>query len=190
MSLDERARRTNAINPNVFISIHHNALKGTWGDWTGTEVYSHNLGSDKDKELANIIAPILASKCGLFNRGAKLMQLGVLNCNPHIPAVLCEGGFMDSSKDKPVICSELGQRNYAQAVVEGLVKFLGLKQIEPIQEKIVYVEKEVIKYVPELLETIKYVDKIVEVEVIKEHSTSDCIKSLLTKLINLFKKRA
>lgn len=152
-SLEDRVAYTNKIKPNAFISIHHNALSGNWGSHTGTEVYMHTYGSAKDKELANIIAPLLAKKTELKNRGVKKALFGVLNCNPSIPAVLCEGGFMDSTKDKPIITSEKGQRAYAMAVVEGLEKFLKLKKEEPVKviEKIVYkdrvVEKEVVKEV-------------------------------------------
>lgn len=152
-TLASRVKKINDINPSVAISIHHNAFTGKWGTHGGTEVYHHTLGSVKDKELATIIAPLLAKKCGLRNRGVKKAQFTILNCNPSIPAVLCEGGFMDSTIDKPVICSQKGQRAYAMAVVESLVKFLKLKKEEPIQviEKIVYkdrvVEKEIVKEV-------------------------------------------
>ena len=135
------------------ISIHHNAFNGKWGTHGGTEVYHHTYGSVKDKELAKIIAPLLAKKCGLKNRGVKKAQFTILNCTPTIPAVLVEGGFMDSTIDKPIITREKGQRAYAEAVVEGLVKFLKLKKETPITviEKIIYkdrvVEKEIIKEV-------------------------------------------
>ena len=91
---------------------------------TGTEVYWHTKGTAEDKKLANIVAPKLASKTGLRNRGVKTASFAVLTCNA--TAILCEGGFMDTANDYAVIISDKGQQAYADAVVEGLVEYLGL----------------------------------------------------------------
>ena len=128
ISLSRRVERINSINPDIFISIHHNAYNGKWGTHGGIEVYSHTQGTATDKKLANIIAPLLAKETGLKNRGPKTMQLAILGCKTSIPAVLCEGGFMDSTVDNPIITSEKGQRAYAKAVVNGIVEFLKLNK--------------------------------------------------------------
>lgn len=91
---------------------------------TGTEVYWHTKGTAEDKKLANIVAPKLASKTGLRNRGVKQAQFAVLGCKA--TAILCEGGFMDTASDYKVIISDKGQQAYADAVVEALVEYLGL----------------------------------------------------------------
>lgn len=133
--LNVRVRRINAHNPAAMISIHHNACSGKWGNFSGTEVYSHTSGSAADNRLANIIAPKLAQKTGLKNRGAKKMSLAVLTCNAHIPAVLCEGGFMDGNHDSNYIRTEKGQVAYAEAVVESLAEFLNLERNEIVIEQ-------------------------------------------------------
>lgn len=122
ISLDERVRRCNSYNPHLFVSIHHNA-----GGGTGTEVYWHTKGTAEDKKVASILAPKLASKCGMRNRGVKQKVLGVLNCKS--TAILVEGGFMDTKSDYEYICSEGGQRAYAEAVTEAIVEYLGLKKV-------------------------------------------------------------
>lgn len=96
---------------------------------TGTEVFWHTRGTAEDRKLANIIAPKLASKCGVRNRGVKTAEFTVLTCRA--TAILCEGGFMDNANDYKLIISDRGQQAYADAIVEGLVEYLGLtkKQI-------------------------------------------------------------
>lgn len=142
VSLDERVRRINNYNPSVMVSIHHNAFMGNWGNHTGTEVYYHTYGSEEDKRLANIIAPKLAAKTNMKNRGVKDNLLYVLSCKTSVPAVLCEGGFMDSNLDSFYIRTEEGKKAYAEAVVESLEEFLSLEKKESIIES----PKEEIKF--------------------------------------------
>lgn len=119
ISLNARVSKSNSLKADIHISIHQNA-----GGGTGTEVYWHTKGTAEDKKLANIVAPKLASKTGLRNRGVKTASFAVLTCNA--TAILCEGGFMDTANDYAVIISDKGQQAYADAVVEGLVEYLGL----------------------------------------------------------------
>ena len=144
--LADRVKKTNKINPDAFVSIHHNGLKGKWGNHTGIEVYSHTNGSAEDKKVAKLLAPKIAKETGLRNRGAKVKALEVLTCNTNIPAVLCEGGFMDSTIDNPVITSEKGQRAYAKAVADGVIEYLELeKKEEPKKLEIATIDKMDIK---------------------------------------------
>lgn len=125
--LKERVNRCNSINPDLFISIHHNAAgTTTWNKATGVEVYYHTYGTTEDKKLCNIIAPKLSKATGLRNRGVKHAKFTVLTCKS--TAVLVEGGFMDSKLDYDVITSEKNQKNYAVAVAESIVEFLKLKK--------------------------------------------------------------
>lgn len=130
VTLAQRVSKTNKIKPDAFVSIHHNAYNGKWNNVTGTEVYHHTNGSNEDKALAKLLAPKIATETGLKNRGVKKAQFAVLTCNANIPAVLCEGGFMDSKKDNPVITSEKGQRSYAKAVADGIIEYLKLEKQE------------------------------------------------------------
>lgn len=117
---------------DVAASIHHNAYTGTWNDATGVEVYVDRNATDKDLELANIIYNKLVSYTGLKGRGVKRANFTVIYQN-QIPAVLIEGGFMDSNNDYKVITSDQGQDAYARAVAEGLIEFCKLekKQVTP-----------------------------------------------------------
>lgn len=111
----------------VLVSIHHNAFKGIWGTHTGVGVYIDKNPTAEDKALAELICNRLAKCTGLRNRGVKNEAFTVINTNK-ITAVLCEGGFMDSSIDYKVITSASGQQAYAKAVAEGLIELYGLKK--------------------------------------------------------------
>ena len=123
------ARRTMYVNQNVdvFVSNHHNAFENKWGKHTGIEVYVDKNATAEDLRLAQLIHDKLAAYTGLKGRGVKRANFTVINQNK-IPAVLVEGGFMDSKIDYPVITSEKGQDAYARAVAEGIIEFLGLEK--------------------------------------------------------------
>ena len=126
VALATRVSRCNSFAPDFFVSIHQNANSGTWNSATGTEVYHHTSGTGEDKKVAALVAPILASKVGLTNRGVKHAAFAVLTCKA--TAILCEGGFMDSTKDYPIITSAAGQRKYAAALTEAIVSYLKLEK--------------------------------------------------------------
>ena len=114
----------------VFVSIHHNAYTSQWNNATGVEVWTDINYTEADMRLAKAIYKNLPKYTGLNGRGIKKENWWVINQNK-IPAVLVEGGFMDSRIDYPVITSDKGQDGYARAVAEGLIEFLGLKKKTP-----------------------------------------------------------
>lgn len=126
-SLAARLNKYRNAGVAAFVSIHHNAYKGIWGNATGVEVYTDRNATSKDTQLAKLIYNKLVKYTGLKGRGVKKENFAVINQNS-IPAVLIEGGFMDNKKDYKIITSDEGQANYAKAVAEGLVEFLGLKK--------------------------------------------------------------
>jgi len=126
-SLATRVKKYIDAGVDVFVSIHHNALSGKWNNATGVEVFVDRNNTAKDMELANAIYKNMPNYIGLKGRGIKKENWYVINQNK-IPAVLCEGGFMDSNIDYPVITSEKGQDGYARAIAQGLIEYLGLKK--------------------------------------------------------------
>ena len=120
-------RYSKYINAGVslLVSIHHNALNSTWSSATGVEIYTDKKPTKEDRRLAELIYKKLVSYTGLKGRGVKKENWFVINQNK-IPAVLCEGGFMDGTNDYKIITSKAGQEAYAKAVAEGIVEFLGL----------------------------------------------------------------
>jgi len=126
-SLSSRVAKYKAAGVSAFVSIHHNAFTGKWNTATGVEVYTDKNPTAKDTQLATMIYNRLVANTGLRGRGIKKAAYTVINQNT-IPAVLCEGGFMDGSNDYKVITSDAGQTAYAKAVAEGLIEFCGLKK--------------------------------------------------------------
>jgi hypothetical protein len=126
-SLSSRLKKYLDTGVNAFVSLHHNAFTGDWNVATGVEVYVDNKATDEDLLLASLIYKKLVEYTGLKGRGIKRADFTVINQNK-IPAVLVEGGFMDSSVDYKVITSEGGQNAYARAVAEALVEFLKLEK--------------------------------------------------------------
>ena len=126
-SLSSRLNRYLNEGVDVFVSIHHNANTGTWNNATGVEIFTDNNPTTADLKLADCIYGRLPKYTGLRSRGVKRLNFYVINQN-RIPAVLVEGGFMDSRIDYPVITSDAGQTGYAKAVAEGLIEFLKLKK--------------------------------------------------------------
>ena len=124
------SRRTMYVNAKVdaFVSIHHNANTGDWNNATGVEIYTDKGPTAKDVALAKAIYKNLPGYTGLKGRGIKEADFTVIN-QDSIPAVLVEGGFMDSKKDYKVITSNEGQDAYARAVADGLIEFLGLTKV-------------------------------------------------------------
>ena len=122
-------RRSTYVDDRVdaFVSIHFNAYNGKWNKATGVEIFVDKKHTSKDMDLAKAIYKNLPGYMGLKGRGIKKENWTVINQNK-VPAVLVEGGFMDSTIDHPVITSEKGQEAYARAVAEGLIEFLGLKK--------------------------------------------------------------
>lgn len=131
-SLAARVNEYIKAKVDAFVSIHHNAYTNKWNTATGVEVYTDRKPISGDTKLAKIVYDNLVKYTGLKGRGVKKANFQVINQNK-IPAILVEGGFMDSTIDYKVITSEEGQNNYARAVAEGLIEFLGLqKKVVPV----------------------------------------------------------
>lgn len=126
-SLSKRYQTYLKAGVSLMVSIHHNALKSTWSSATGVEVFTNKNPTKEDNRLAELIYKKLVSYTGLKGRGVKKENWYVINQNK-IPAVLCEGGFMDGTNDYKIITSKTGQKAYAKAVAEGIVEFLGLSK--------------------------------------------------------------
>ena len=126
-SLSSRLAKYKSEKIDAFVSIHHNAFNGDWNNATGVEIYVDKKATLKDMNLAKCIYDRLVKYTGLKGRGIKKENFYVINQNT-IPAVLVEGGFMDSLIDHKVIISDAGQTAYAKAVAEGLIEFLKLKK--------------------------------------------------------------
>ncbi len=141
ISLSDRVKKANSVNPNLYIEVHHNANTGVWGDWTGFEVY-YMRGW---QELATRCAATLKTHLKIKPHGdnaVRTSNLAVLrDVRSNIPAVLTEGGYMDSNIDSKYIRSEEGIRDYANGLVSFIIS--ELKLTKKIKEELKVEESKV-----------------------------------------------
>ncbi|MDN4606742.1 N-acetylmuramoyl-L-alanine amidase family protein [Sporosarcina highlanderae] len=126
--LRERTDRANRWNANVYVAVHHNANTGKWGVWTGVETYVMNSPavSPKSLELARLVGPRIAEAMGLKDRGVKRANFHVLR-ETKMPAILTEGGFMDSKIDIQTLRSKERLKAQGEALAEALAVYFKLQ---------------------------------------------------------------
>lgn len=119
--------RLNAWKAEAFVSVHHNANTGKWGAWTGTETFVYSNASAQSHALAKAIHPRLVEAMGLRDRGIKSANFHDLR-ESNCPAILTEGGYMDSTVDIVKLRDSEVLRKAGEAIALGLVEHFGLKR--------------------------------------------------------------
>lgn len=104
---------------NVFVSIHANS--GT-PSASGAETFWYNSGRG-DQRLSSYIMSELSTTGGMKSRSYKFGNLSVLR-NSTVPSTLVETGFVTSPSDAAKIGSPTYQDKIAQAIANGIVKYL------------------------------------------------------------------
>lgn len=130
--LQKRTDRANAWNADLFVSFHHNANTGNWGDWGGTETYTLDArgANPKSAELAEYIQPAIVRAMGLRDRSVRKKNLHVLR-ETQMPAVLTEGGFMDSRTDIRALRNPALLQAQGAAVAAAIAACFGLVKRQP-----------------------------------------------------------
>lgn len=137
-----RTNQANRFKADVLVSIHHNALKTVWGSHGGVETFVHPTGSRASYDVANIINPRIVKAMGLRNRGVKQSNLHMVR-ESHMPAILTEGGFMDSLTDIGALRSDARLKAQGVAIAEGLAVYF---KLVPKKEVIVMPDKDKGRY--------------------------------------------
>lgn len=127
--LKTRTERANAWRADVYVSFHHNANTGVWGDWGGVETYIYDglASNTMANDLALRIQPRLVRAMGLRDRGTRKKNLHVLR-ETKMPAVLIEGGFMDSRTDIHSLRNPERLKAQGEAIAEALINYYELKK--------------------------------------------------------------
>lgn len=118
--------RLNAWKAEAFVSVHHNANTGKWGAWTGVETFIYTQASAQSHALAKAVHPRLVSAMGLRDRGIKSANFHDLR-ESNCPAILTEGGYMDSRIDIVKMRDNAVLRKAGESIALGLVSHFGLK---------------------------------------------------------------
>ena len=122
LSIDARPAKANAINADLFVSIHCNAFNETSH---GTEVVTYLTPTAEDDRLSTAILNQLIKAIGTTNRGIKRQDIGV--CRGAImPSCLVECAFLSNPKEAELLASSEGQEVIAEAIAKGICEYLGL----------------------------------------------------------------
>ncbi|GAB6168163.1 hypothetical protein JCM1393_06230 [Clostridium carnis] len=123
VSLADISRGANAVNPDIFISVHINSAEPTSA--SGIETF---YKKDIDKELARTIQNKLISYTGANDRGPKWADFHVIR-ETNMPAALVECGFLTNVEEANNMKNKEYQDKLANAMADGAMIYLG-KNIE------------------------------------------------------------
>src|SRR5690625_3051779 len=123
--LKERTDKANKANADILVSCHHNAFEGKWGSHTGTVTF-HYPNSNSGRNLAKAIHPHVLDAYKLRDRGIKSANFHMLR-ESRMPAILIEGGFMDSSIDIKKLRNKSVLKQAGRNIAKGIAKYLRLK---------------------------------------------------------------
>ncbi|SDG47109.1 N-acetylmuramoyl-L-alanine amidase family protein [Desulfosporosinus hippei] len=124
VSLAERCRMANTWGADYFISIHFNS-----GGGIGIETFALSAGGQGEKLAKAVQGPIIDAT-GAVNRGVKFANFQVLR-DTSMPAILIEGGFVDSDIDAQKIKTEDYKRKFIQGATKGICAFTGVNWNDP-----------------------------------------------------------
>ena len=129
ISVEDRAAAANKFGAEVYIAVHHNAGIGG-GTGGGIVAYTYTKVDEETEAWQKERYDALIKHTGLKgNRAQPLAKADLAECRlTAMPAVLLELGFMDSATDSKIILTEEYAEKCAEAIVEVLVKRLGLKK--------------------------------------------------------------
>jgi N-acetylmuramoyl-L-alanine amidase len=118
-----RVRLAEQANADVLVSIHNNALPDGLNPFVnnGTSVY---YNQPRSEPLARAIQAELLRRLGLRDLGFGRGDLALVR-GTWMPSVLTEGLFMTLPDQENALRTPEGQHRYAQAVVDGIRKYLG-----------------------------------------------------------------
>ena len=132
VDIPDRAADANRWGADLYIDMHHNAgINGGTGG--GVCAFSYP-GSVKGKAFRDAIYEAVIAAGGLKGNRSQPLQEKAFDslALTHMPAVLMEYGFMDSTTDAPVILTDAYSKLVAYATMEGIAKVAGLKKRQPV----------------------------------------------------------
>lgn len=120
--MDSKVAMCNAYKPDLVVDIHFNA-----GGGQGFEVYYSRVGGTSKTLAENInteVKKIMSSRGVKTKLGDNGKDYFAIIRETDAPAVLCEGGFVDTKSDADFIKSNY--KKLAEAYAAGILKTLGI----------------------------------------------------------------
>lgn len=119
ISLAERVEISKSITPNLFVSVHVNAI-ATNPDMDGLQTYYY---SRNGYQVAKVMHKELLDKVGMPNRNIRKAAFWVCKYT-RAPSVLLELGFMTNKHERKKLVSDSYQDKLAKGVAAGIIKYL------------------------------------------------------------------
>jgi len=148
VSLVNRTNKANAWKADIYVSSHHNAVANEWGNHSGVETFVMKPASTNplSLKLANHIHPKVVIAMQLRDRGVKSANFHELR-ETKMPAVLVEGGFMDSRTDSIKMRDAKFLKAQGEAIAKGIADYFELKikqVIKPVIMDVKMVERAIV----------------------------------------------
>lgn len=126
--LDTRAEIANAIEGDLFVSIHYNYSSNQ--DVEGIEVYYYKENKTpssqriiQSKELGNEVLKKIIKQTGAESRGIKQANFAVVR-ETKMPAILIEAGFLSNPKERKKIQDSKYLQQLAKSIAHGVDNYL------------------------------------------------------------------
>lgn len=114
-------------NPDVFISVHVNAVPQE--KWRGAQVFYHEGGHIGGEFLAKSIQASFRDNLKNTDREALAISGVYLLKKSPVPAVLVETGFISNNEERALLTDSKYQANIADSIVEGINTFLNSEEM-------------------------------------------------------------
>ncbi|WP_404335884.1 N-acetylmuramoyl-L-alanine amidase [Planococcus rifietoensis] len=128
--LADRVRKANLWGADIYVSFHHNAMGSVWvAHGLGIETFRSDRvsASSSAGKLQAAIHPRIVNAMELKDRGKKTAPFYELRYTK-MPAVLLEGGFMDSRVDRLAMDRAIKIQGQGIAAAEGAGAYLNLRK--------------------------------------------------------------
>ncbi|WP_053215696.1 N-acetylmuramoyl-L-alanine amidase [Niallia circulans] len=139
VSLLDRSKKANALNPDIFVSIHHNSTGTGSTTVSGMEsifykynpAYPSQINSKNHNDpnrimkstlLADLLQKNMVGATGANNRGIYGETLAVLR-ETAVPATLLELGFINNPTERQKLVSSSYQDKTAKAIADGIEEY-------------------------------------------------------------------
>ncbi|MEB3245419.1 MAG: N-acetylmuramoyl-L-alanine amidase [Vampirovibrionales bacterium] len=116
--LPEITRITNAIKPDLFVSIHHNANNNS--AIAGLETYFYNYNS---KPFADRVHKYIVGATGANDRGVRRAMFYVIH-HTSVPAILCEVGYVSNPNERAALAASDRPKRAVSGIAQGVVDYL------------------------------------------------------------------
>ena len=114
-------------NPDVFISVHVNAIPEE--RWRGSQVFYHKGGHPGGEFLAKAIQGSFQQNLKNTDREALSISGVYLLKHAPMPAVLVETGFLSNNEERALLTDPAYQEKVADAITEGIITFMNAEEM-------------------------------------------------------------